>query len=396
MSFKIPFGGRAHAYTADEIATVVAVMKSHGPLTQGEFRNRFEEKVQKYVGVPHAFAVNSATSALDLAASLCQLDPDSGAEIIAPGHTFTSSVYPFVKRGAKVMWADIDPFTHVVTMENLEAKLSKNTRVLIVPHLYGYGCDMREISQFAADNDLILIEDAAQAFGVEVDRQKAGTFGDFGIYSFHSHKNISTLGEGGMLLVRDPERAQLVPMLRHNGHCAFSEARDDYWIPAMGDLDMPRLNGEYLWPSNFCIGEAECALGEKLIDRADQINSEKRSRAIQFIDALSNFPELVFLREDSARHNYHLLVGEIIGLNRDAFIRRMANHHGIQCVVQYCPLYRYPFYKKLGFGQANCPNTDKFFDQMISFPFSHLLRDEEIDIILDSTRETVHHLRASH
>jgi len=393
--YAIPFGGRAHQYTEDEIATVVSIMKSPGSLTQGQSRDRFEQKVRKYTGVNHAFAVNTATSALDLAASLCQLELDTNAEIISPGHTFTSSVYPFVKKGARVVWADIDPKTHVVSAEFLEAKLSEKTRALIVPHLYGYACDMDEITQFADDNKIVLIEDAAQAFGSEFNGQKAGSFGDFGIYSFHSHKNISTLGEGGMLLVRDLEHARLVPMLRHNGHCEFREPREDYWIPAMGDLDIPSLNGQLLWPSNFCLGEAECALGEKLIDRADQINAEKRSRAIRFIDELSDFYELVFLRENTKRHNYHLLVGEVIGLDRDAFIRRMANHHGIQCVVQYCPLYRYPFYKKLGLGAADCPNTEKFFDRMVSFPFSHLLRDDEIDAILEATKETIRFLRRS-
>ena len=391
--YKVPFGGRSHEYTEEEVAAVVSVIRSRATLTQGEYRNRFENKVSHYIGACHAFAVNNATSALDLAATLCQIDWQPDAEIIVPAHTFTSSVYPFVKRGAKIIWADIDPKTHVVSAELLAAKLTPYTRAIIIPHLYGYGCDMSEISEFVKKHELLLVEDAAQAFGVEVDKKKVGSFGDFGIFSFHSHKNISTLGEGGMLLVKDARHAELIPMLRHNGHCAFSGPRDDYWIPTMGDLDIPIENGQVLWPSNFCLGEVECALGERLIDRADRINSEKRERAIRFIDALADFDELVFLREDSNRHNYHLLVGEVVGLNRDEFMRRMADKHRIQCVVQYCPLYRYPFYKKLGLGEADCPNTDRFFDRMVSFPFSHLLRDSEIDLILEATKETIRYLR---
>ena len=160
-TFRIPFGGRAHEYTKEEIAAVVSVMESRAPLTQGQYRDRFEEKIRQYTCADHVFAVNTATSALDLAATLCQFNPQEEVEIIVPGHTFTSSVYPFAKRGAKIVWADIDPSTHVVSVAHLEARLSATTRAVIVPHLYGYACNMLEISQFAADNKLILIEDAA-------------------------------------------------------------------------------------------------------------------------------------------------------------------------------------------------------------------------------------------
>ena len=230
--FKIPFGGRAHNYTEDEIESVVSVMRTGGTLTQGAHRVEFEERLKSYSGAANAFVVNSATSALELAATLCQLD--SKAEIVIPGHTFTSSAYPFAKHGVKIVWADIDSKTHVVSLAQIEKLVSEQTRAILVPHLYGYGCDMNPIREFAAQKDLILIEDAAQAFGVDVDNQKVGTFGDFGIFSFHSHKNITTLGEGGALLVKDDALADLVPTLRHNGHCSFSEPRDDYWIPAMG------------------------------------------------------------------------------------------------------------------------------------------------------------------
>ena len=101
-----------------------------------------------------------------------------------------------------------------------------------------------------------------------------------------------------------------------------------------------------------------------------------------------------FVKENTRRHNYHLLAAEVIGIDRDAFIRRMAAHHRIQCVVQYYPLYRYPFYKKIGLGDANCPFTDRYFDRMVSFPFSHLLDEAEIDQILEATKESVRYLRS--
>lgn len=391
MEFRIPFAGRAHRYTEDEIATIVDAAREAVPLTQGRHLRAFEAAFRAYNGIDHAFAVCNATAALELAAQLCRFRP--GDEIIIPSHTFTASAYPFVKKGARPVWADVDPATRVVSAETLAARITPHTRALVVVHLYGYGADMHAIMELAQRHNLLVIEDAAQALGVDIEGRKAGTFGDFGIFSFHSHKNITTLGEGGMLAVREPRLAALVPMLRHNGHSGFPEPREDYWIPAMGNVDLPEIDGEVLMPNNYCLGEVECALGTKLLARLDTINADKRHAALRFMDALADCPELEFHRVPGGRHNYHLLAARVANGWRDAFIRRMARVHGIQCVVQYCPLDRYPFYRKLGYGAADCPAGNAFFDSMVSFPFQHSLSASELDEIAQAAREAIRHLR---
>jgi len=182
-------------------------------------------------------------------------------------------------------------------------------------------------------------------------------------------------------------------MLRHNGHCSFNFEREDYWVPAMGNVDLPEFEGQPLWPHNFCLGEVECALGIKLLDRIDRINAEKRERALSFIDAMGDYPEIEFHRVGSIRHNYHLLAARLTNGNRDSFIRKMALEKGIQCVVQYYPLYRYDFYKKAGMGEASCPNADLFFDNMVSFPFHHRLTDSDLDYMLSATRAVLDSIR---
>jgi len=371
--FKIPFSGRAHKYNQDEIKTVLEVMESATPLTQGKFQKSFQEKFARYTGTTNAFALNNATSALEIAAQLCQFKAND--EIIIPSHTYTASAYPFLKKGAKIVWADIDLPTRVVSAETIQKCITPKTKAIVVVHLYGYCADMNEIMKVAATNNLLVIEDVAQAIGSKINGKMAGTFGDFGIFSFHSHKNITTLGEGGMLLVKSNKVANIVPMLRHHGHCNFNYKREQYWKPAMGNLDFPELNGEQIWPNNYCIGEVECALGEKLLDRVDQMNHEKRQRAIRFIDALSEFKQLEFHRDDSERHNYHLLVGRFLNGKSDIFIEEMAKN-GVQCVVQYYPLNRYDFYIKAGYKKAFCPNSDIFYDNMVSFPFQHMMSEE--------------------
>jgi perosamine synthetase len=374
INFKIPFVGRAHTYTEDEVQTVVEAMQSAVPLTQGTQQQLFQEKFCKYTGAKHAFAVNNATAALELTAQLCQFQDDD--EVIIPAHTYTSTAYPFIKKNAKIVWADIDLKTRVVTSQTIEHCITEKTRAIVVVHLYGYCAEMPAIMELAKKHDLLVVEDTAQALGTRINYQMAGTFGDYGIFSFHSHKNMTTLGEGGMLVVKDKKIADLIPKLRHNGHCGFNFKREHYWVPAMGNVDLPELNGEFLWPNNYCLGEVECALGVKLLDRIDKINQEKRNRAMQFLDVMSDFAELEFHREDSERHNYHLLVARVLNGKRDSFITKMAEA-GVQCVVQYYPLNRYDLYKKAGYGKANCPNTDKFFDNMVSFPFHHMMSDED-------------------
>lgn len=387
MDFKIKFSGKAHDYTQEEIETVVHAMKTAEPFTQGAYQKAFEQKFCDYIGTKHAFAVNNATAALELSAQLCQFQP--GDEVIIPSHTFTSTAYPFAKKGAKIVWADIDLQTRVVTADTLVKKITPKTRAIVVVHLYGYAADMSAIVNLAKQHNILLIEDAAQSMGTSVDGKKSGTFGDIGIFSLHSHKNITTLGEGGIIVVKNPELAAIIPMLRHNGHCAFPSERDHYWIPAMGNVDLPELNGQILWPNNYCLGEVECALGAKLLDRIDQMNREKRTRALYFMDALSKYDALEFHRVDSDRHNYHLLVARVTSGRRDEIMKLMAYEKKIQCVVQYYPLNRYPLYQKLGFGEADCPNTDLFFDNMISFPFHHWMSDQDFEYMLQSTREAV-------
>jgi perosamine synthetase len=386
MTHKIPFSRRAHFFTNDEVDAVINVMQKADTLTQGEYQESFQKKFCNYLSVDFAYALNNASSALNLCAQLCQFKAND--EVIIPSHTYTASAYPFLKNGAKIIWADIDESTRVVSANTIKKCITPKTRAIVVVHLYGYCADMPEIMELAKKHELLVIEDCAQAIGSNIDGKMAGTFGDFGVFSFHSHKNISTLGEGGMLTVKGEHFANIVPMLRHHGHCNFDFDQKHYWLPAMGNLDFPELNGEKIWPNNFCIGEVECAIGEKLLDRVDLMNIKKRERALRFIDELNCFNDIEFHRVDNDRHNYHLLVGKVKNNKRDIFIERMSKK-GVQCVVQYYPLNRYDFYKKAGYGYSNCPVADDFYDNMASFPFSDVMDDDSFEEMLEITKETL-------
>ncbi|MBO4368492.1 MAG: DegT/DnrJ/EryC1/StrS family aminotransferase, partial [Desulfovibrio sp.] len=386
---------RSIHYTEEEIQTVVEAMRFAEPLTQGKYMQAFEEKFAQFQGVEvgSCFTTMNGCAALEMSAQLCCFK--AGDEFIIPSHTFTASCYPYIKKGGIPVWADIDPKTRVVTAKTIESVITPKTRAVVVVHLYGYVADMPDIVALCQERGLLLIEDTAQAIGSTLNGRRAGSFGDMAIFSFHSHKNLTTLGEGGMLYVKDPALRNLVPLLRHNGHCAYAFDRPDYWVPAMGNVDLPMLGDRALYPNNMCLGEIECALGAKMLERIDTINSEKRARAMTFIDGLADFPELQFHREATSRHNYHLLVAQMMSgtEKRDHFIRMMYQDRGIKCVVQYLPLNRYDFYKRLGFGKANCPYADAFYDAMVSFPFQHWMSDDDLQYMLESTRSVLSALR---
>jgi dTDP-4-amino-4,6-dideoxygalactose transaminase len=388
---KVPWSGRGLIYTEDEIATVVDAMRTADPMTQGRYQAAFETKFATFTGAAYAFAVSSCTAALELAALLCRLRP--GDEVIVPAHTFAATAIPFARTGARLVWADIDPDTRLVTAETIGPKISDRTRAIVVVHLYGLMCDMDPIVALAEEHELLVVEDAAQAAGAEYKGRPAGSLGDFGCFSFHTHKNISTLGEGGVLTVKSDAHARLVPGLRHNGMRPYEGERPHYWIPAMTDVDFDVVG---LWPYNFCIGEIQCALADKLLDRLGRINAERGVRARRFMAAFEDFPELVFQSQpEGCGHAHHLMATRYDGGSRDDLMTSLVDTHGIKVVVQYCPLYRYPMFSKAGMGDADCPETDRLYDHMVSFPFQHWMPDDQFDYMIEATRAALNDMRGA-
>lgn len=385
--YLVPWSGRGLKYTDEEIATVVEVMKNSDPMTQGGHQREFENRFKAFHKAQHAFAMATGTAALEISALLCDLKP--GDEVILPAHTFAATAIPFARTGAKLVWADIEPDTFVMSARTISPLITKKTKAIIVVHLYGLMVEMKPVIELAEKHNLKVIEDAAQALGAVIDGKMAGQWGDFGCFSFHGHKNISTLGEGGALIVKDASLAAHVPGLRHNGVRPLEEPRERYWVPAMSNVDFD-LDG--VWPYNFCIGEVQCALATKLLERLESINADRRARAFRIKNALKAYPELEFQKIDDERaSSFHLLAARfnMPGSHRDEFIERLAKEYRVKSVVQYYPLYRYPLFIRGGFGEANCPETDAFFDNMISLPFHHWLTIDQEEHLIGSLESLI-------
>ncbi|MCX6066983.1 MAG: DegT/DnrJ/EryC1/StrS family aminotransferase [Chloroflexi bacterium] len=392
--YRVNFPARMRTYSEAEIEAVVNVMRNAEVQTQGNYMRQFEADFKAYSGANYAFAVDNATSALRLSAIMCRIGP--GDEVIAPGYTFCASAIPFGTTGAKLVWADIDPETWVIDPKDIEKKITPRTKVLLVVHLLGMPVDMAAIMEIAEKHNLRVVEDCAQAPGASIHGRKVGSFGDFGCFSFHGAKNITTLGEGGMLTVKSAADAAITPGLRHNGVRPFTGERARYWVPAMSNVD---IDLENTWPNNFSIGEAQCALGSELLKTLDQNNDILIAQANRLRTALSDIPEIKFAKiPDGYRHIFHQFVlhfdGSAFGKNRNDLLDFLTEEAGIRAIVQYHPLFRYPLFQKLGAAEQNCPTLDDWWDNSFSFPWWIGMPDETMDYLVDSVKAGIATLKA--
>lgn len=382
---SVHFSGVGFSYEPDDMEVVQEAMRSIQTLTQGPYQKKFEANFAKRYGYAHSFAVSSAAAAIELAATLFEISP--GDEVIAPAHTYCASVYPFAKRGAIIKWADINASEFLMDVQSVKQLITSRTKVIIAVHLYGSPVDLDELQNIAKSKNIFIIEDCAQSIAAEFREKPVGTFGDIAVHSFHSHKNISTLGEGGMLSLTSDRWSDLVPGLRHNGHRPFTIDPDKYWSPAMSDVDFD-IDG--VWPYNFCLGEVQCALGDHLLSKVDQINAKRRARYLLAREVLGSSP-YVKLQEvpDHKKSSHHLLPIQVQGLRyreaADDIFSILSNEFSIYPAKQYYPLYRYGLFSKSGSGVADVPVTDRFYDNQVSLPFHYWMQDTDFEYILDST-----------
>jgi len=300
---KINWSGRSHNYTNKDINYLTKIIRTADPLTQGKYLKEFEHVFSKYIKEKNVFALSSAAAALEIISLLLRLK--KGDEVIIPAHTYCASAIPFARQGAKIVWADINFKTRVIDIQDIQKKITPKTKAIVIVHLYGYACDFRKIIKFCKKRKIKIIEDCAQALGAEIQKRKVGTLGDFSCYSFHAQKNITTLGEGGMLYVKENNLALKVSGLRHNGHCDYRFKRKNYWLPAMGNLELDIKNK---WPYKFTLSEIQCGAGIVMMKKVDKFNNLRIKRAKKFIKKLSRFEELNFNESfTSQKHVYHLL-----------------------------------------------------------------------------------------
>jgi len=318
-------------------------------------------------------AVANGTVALHLALALLDLQP--GDEVIMPSFTIISCATPVVLAGAIPVLVDSDPATWTMDVGHLEGRLSERTRAILPVHIYGHPVDMDPLLALAERHGLAVIEDAAEAHGGEYRGRRCGSFGTASCFSFYANKLVTT-GEGGMLLVDDPQVAERARRLRN---LAFQPGRRF-------------LHSELGF--NYRLTNLQAALGLAQLDRIDQIVARKRQIGQRYAEHLSELPGLhLQVQQPWAKSVYWMnglvLDEAVTGLDATACAARLAER-GVETRPFFLGMHEQPVLRQRGlFAGETYPVAERIARQGLYLPSGLALRDDEIDRVCEIVRETL-------
>jgi len=269
-------------------------------VTMGRKVKEFEKAFADYIGAKHAIMFNSGSSANLIALSIVtnpwfpdRLHP--GDEVIVPAVCWSTTVFPIINCGLIPVFVDVDLDTLNLSVKKIEKALSKKTRAIIPVHLLGNPCDMRKITEIAEDKKLILIEDACEAHGAELEGKKVGSFGLMGTFSFFFSHHISTI-EGGMLVTNDDKVAELARVMRAHG-----------WVRDMNNKEAiikenPDIDPRFLFVNigyNFRPTELQGAIGIHQIKKLDDFVKIRRENARYWTEELKKYPDFFLVHDET-------------------------------------------------------------------------------------------------
>ena len=312
-----------------ELQYIKEAVESHKICGDGAFTKKCNAWLEERFGAQKVLLTTSGTTALDMAALLCELK--EGDEVILPSYTFSSTATSAVLGGARLVFVDIRPDTMNIDEKKIEEAITERTRAIIAVHYAGVACEMDTIMEIARKYSLVVIEDAAQGVMSTYKGRALGTIGDFGCYSFHETKNYS-MGEGGALVINNPEYNERAEILREKGTNRskfFRGQVDKYTWVDFGDSYLPsELNAAYLW-AQLCA--------------ADEINENRMASWNQYYQELKGLEESGRIElpviPEGCVHNAHMFYIKCRDLEeRTSFISYM-KEEGILTVFHYIPLH---------------------------------------------------------
>lgn len=343
-----------------EIDAVISNVLDSCQFILGEHVANFEKAFAQYCQCSHAVAVNSGTSAIHLA--LLASGIGAGDEVITTPHTFVATVAAICYTGAKPIFVDIDPSTLNISAEQLSKVISSRTKAIMPVHLYGQPADMDPILKLAEKNNLIVIEDAAQAHGAEYHGKRVGSIGALGCFSFYPGKNLGACGEGGIITTNSDELADKIRLLRDWG------ATEKYQHTMKGfNYRMEAIQG--------------AVLGIKLT-YLDKWTGDRQSHAALYNKLLAGSgvktPEIL----PDVRHVYHVYT--IRTANRH-ILQRKLHENGIMTGIHYpIPVHLQEGYADLGYKQDDFPHTEQAATEVLSLPLYPELTPEQVERVAET------------
>lgn len=372
----------------DDIQAVVATLKSDF-LTQGPAIPRFEERFAERHGAGHAIAVSNATAALHIACLAFEVGP--GSRVWTSPNSFLASANCALYCGATVDFVDIDPATRNMSLEALADKLDHAEREGTLPHVVipvdfsGLPCDLREMRVLADRYGFKILEDASHATGSSyLDVPVGSAWSDATVFSFHAVKIVTT-AEGGMVVTQDPELAHRLRLLRSHG--MSRDAADLERTP-----DGPWYYEQQMLGYNYRMTDLQAALGLSQLDRLDEMQGLRQSRAARYDMLLSGAPLLRPVRLDDRTSAWHLYAIEIDDTRSPVkrstlFDALRAAEIGVN--VHYIPIHTQPYYQRLGFRPGDFPAAERYYDRALSIPLFPSMTDEQQDRVVSVIQRTL-------
>ncbi len=361
----------------NEMAYIQEAIERRHISGDGTFTKRSQEYLQQALGVPRALLATNCTHALEMAALLLEIQP--GDEVIVPSFTFVSTINAFVLRGAKPVFIDIRPDTLNLNEQLLEERITSRTRAILPVHYAGVGCEMDTIMAIANRRQISVVEDNAHGLFGKYKGRFLGTFGALATQSFHETKNI-TCGEGGALLINDPQYIDRAEILREKG------TNRSRFFQGMVD--------KYTWVdigSSYVLSDILAAFLFAQLEVSEQIQ-EKRKRIWNFYDqhlhawGKAQNVQTPFIPEhcEQPYHMYYLLMPSL--RIRQAFIARL-REQGIYTVFHYLPLHLSNMGKEFGGKAGDCPVTEDVSDRLVRLPFYNSLTEEEQSLVIEAVTD---------
>jgi UDP-4-amino-4,6-dideoxy-N-acetyl-beta-L-altrosamine transaminase len=377
----IPYGRQN--ISDDDINAVIQVLRSDF-LTQGPLVPEFEKVVASYCGANHAVAVNSATSALHIACLALGVGP--GDLVWTSPITFVASANCARYCGADVDFIDIDPDTYNMSMGRLAEKLEQARqlgrlpKVVIPVHLAGQACEMQKLHALSIQYGFRIIEDASHAIGGSYQGEKIGgcRYSDITVFSFHPVKIITT-GEGGMAVTNDSALVKHMARLRSHGITRYpsemTHPPDGSWYYQQIELGF-----------NYRMTDIQAALGISQMRRLDDFVTQRHATASLYQELLKDTSVIRPWQHPDSHSALHLYIvrvqaGRMKYSHREVFERMRADGIGVN--LHYIPVYRQPYYERMGFKPENYPEAERYYSEAISLPiYPGLTADQQREVVL--------------
>ncbi len=384
---QIQFGNE---YGPEDEQAAMEVLRKDAP-TAGAACIRFEEEFAAYCGSKYARATSNGTASLFL--SMIALGVGPGDRVLTTPVTWIATAAAAATLGAEVDFVDIDLHTYNLDPNALKDKITPNTKAVVPVHLYGQCCDMDPIMELAEKHGFAVVEDACHTIGGEYKGRKAGSIGAAGCFSFHEQKNMSTLGEGGMIVTDDPMLFERIALYR--SHCTRVYGKSTKYC-SLDENKLP-MGKRFWWQDfddtgyNFRMTDIQAAVGCVQLGKLDAMNQKRIDNAAYVTAGLSRVPGLTLPTVmPECKHVFHLypvmIDPDAYGMSKEDFIYAMLHERGIKVGAHYIPLHWTTAFRKRGFKKGQFPTADLLGERMVTLPIHPRQTREALDYLIESVK----------